>query len=129
MKGYLYTLEVLVAISLVFGALFFIYRSPPPKPDFQTSLIKQGGFEAIRYLDERGDLRKYVNQSNETAVEDALESILPKSVGFEVSICGLSCDTEGIPSNRTTIAVDYYVSGYRNIFDPKRVRIYLWEEY
>jgi hypothetical protein len=129
MKGYLYTLEVLIAVSIVFGAVFLVYRSPPPKPDAQIAMIKQQGFESLRYLDDQGLLRKYVNESNETAIKNSLQNSLTKNIGFEIAICTTSCDTIGVPDNQTIILVDYYISGYRNSFDPKKIRLYLWGSY
>lgn len=129
MKGYLYTLEVLIALSIIFGAILFVYKSPPPKTDAEIVAIKQGGFEALRHLSERGVLGKYAYEGNETQIEYELESILEKSIGFEISICSDSCDQSGIPLNQTVVAVDYYTAGYRKNFSPMTVRLYLWKLY
>ena len=129
MKGYLYTLEVLIAVSIVFAAVFFVYRSPPQKPDAELVVIKQSGFDALKYLDGKGDLGMYASQNNETAIETAVSSIIPRSIGIEAKICYDTCSQAGIPMNQTVIAVDYYVSGYRSTYDAKKVRLYLWKSY
>ena len=129
MKGYLYTLEVLIALSIIFGAVLFVYRSPPPKPESESLFIKQSGFDALKYLDEKGVLRMYAYQNNESALENDLSSCLVKSIGFEAAFCYDSCDSIGVPENQTVVAVDYYISGYRSASDAKKVRLYLWKLY
>lgn len=129
MKGYLYTLEVLIALSIIFGAILFVYKAPPTKPDAEISAIKQNGFEALRHISEKGMLGKYALEGNESQIEYELESFLEKSMGFEISICQDSCDQTGVPEKQTVVAVDYYTAGYRTSFGPRTVRLYLWKLY
>ncbi len=126
MKGYLYTLEVLIAISIIFVSMVMLFRYAPTQPDLGVSILKQQGFEALGYMDDKGTLRELVLMNNETAIEEELNLILLKAVNFETDICSLSCNKTSVPANKTVVAVDYYVSGYKDAYLGKKLRLWLW---
>lgn len=128
-KGYVYTLEVLIAVSIMFISLVLIFRTAPTKPELELSLIKEQGFDALLYLDQKGDLRRMVSENNETGIEYGLKTILPLNVNFETDVCMSNCDDTNVPSNRTIIVVDYYISSYMENYLGKRVRLWLWREF
>lgn len=128
-KGYIYTLEVLIAISIIFISMVSIFRISPTKPETEISIIKQSGFDALFYLDQRGILRDMVLGDNETGIEEQLKSILPENIQFETDICTMSCDTTNLPINETIIAVDYYTAGYMETYAGKKVRLFLWRKF
>lgn len=124
--GYLYSIEVLMAVSAIFLALFFLYRSPPPAPDIELAVVKQQGFYTLEYMSSYGLLEKYMADGSETAIERELSGILSQNINFETEICRQSCDQTNVPANTTVVAVDYYVSSYKNIFLGKKLRLWLW---
>ncbi|MCD6557648.1 MAG: hypothetical protein J7K31_01285 [Candidatus Aenigmarchaeota archaeon] len=133
-KGYLYTMEVLLTVSMIFIAIIFAFRSAPSKPALEISLIKRDAFSALEYLDNSGNLRPLVYSGEpldivEMQIEDLLKAMLTKKVEFEVDICKNSddCVTENAPENREVIVVDYYLSGYKKSYDFYRVRMYVWK--
>jgi hypothetical protein len=125
-KGYMYTLEVLLALSLIFVAIVYLFSQPTDKPELEISIIKMQGFQALKYLDEKGVLRKYVSDDDEKGIEKELKDILIKNIKFETEICVTTCSTRNVPSGQAIISVTYYVSGYRNTYDAKKVRLYMW---
>lgn len=129
MTGYIYSLEVLIAISIIFIALVFLFRYAPAKPATELSIIKQEGFHVLEYMNNQGALREYVFIDNETEFEKYLAPLLPANLYFETEICSLLCDTENVPNNETVIAVDYYVSGYKDHYLGKKIRLWLWKKY
>ena len=62
MKGYIYTLEALIAISLILTSLIFLFGTAPTQPELEISIIKQQGFEALEYLDNRDFMRNHVEK-------------------------------------------------------------------
>ncbi len=133
-KGYLYTMEVLLTISMIFIVIIFAFRAAPSKPALEISLIKGDAFSALEYLDDSGQLRPLVYSGKpldvaELQIEDLLEDILTKKVNFEIDICKNSdaCSEENAPENREIIVVDYYLSGYKKSYDFYRVRMYIWK--
>ena len=129
MKGYIYTLEVLMAISIIFVSMVSVFRIAPTKPETEISIIKQSGFDALFYLDQKGILREMVVSDNEIGIENQLLSVLPENVQFETDICSTSCDMTNLPRNETIIAVDYYLGGYRETYFGKKVRLFLWRRF
>jgi hypothetical protein len=125
-RGYLYSIEVLLAVSAIFLALFFLFRAPAPEPDIEMAIVKQQGFYALEYLSSHDILEKYVADNNELAIERTLSDILSQNINFETEICRQNCDQTNVPANTTVIAVDYYVSAYKNIYLGKKLRLWLW---
>ena len=116
MKGYIYTLEVLIATSVILMSTIYIFGSPPAKPELEISIIKQQGFDALEYLDKKDMLR----QMNDTELENNLESLLPGNLQF-------SLNSSNLP-DKTVIAVDYYISCYKENYMGKKIKLWLWEE-
>ena len=128
MKGYVYTIEVLIAITIILLSVVLILRNPPEKPDYSTSTMKLQGIEALEYLDMKGDLKNLVLQENETEIESRIRDVLAKEILFEIELCNYSCSNVNVPVNETITAVNYYVSGYKETFLGRKVRMWLWRK-
>lgn len=128
-KGYLYTLEVLIATSMITIALVFMFKTPPAKPEIELSIIKKQGFDSMDYLENSGDLRSLAFSSNETQIEYLLRNLITGS--YEIQICGEgdACLDSNVPGNQTVMVIDYYQSGYKEGYAPKKVRLFLWRKY
>lgn len=129
MKGYIYTLEVLLAISIIVGSIIFILGTAPEKSELNLLTMNQRVFEAVEYLDNKGELRALVNDDNEIEIENQLNSILPSVIKFETDICTTSCNGTNIPTNQEVIVFDYFISGYKDRYIGKRIRIWIWEKF
>ena len=128
-KGYIYSLEVLIAISIILVAMVFLFRYAPTKPEIEISILKQQGFDILEYMNNEGTLREYVFNNNETELEAYLAVLLPKNIYFETDICSVSCERTNVPNNETVISIDYYVSGYKEHYIGKKVRLWIWRKY
>jgi len=128
MKGFIYTLEVLVAIGLITVAAVTMFRNAPNEVDTTTSTLKTQGYNALRYLDDTGLLRAYVDRNDETLIESYLSGILPSTSGFEAEICRLLCQDTGVPDNTDVASLDYFISGYRSIYLENRVKLWIWKK-
>ena len=125
-KGYVYSLEMLIAVSIILVALVLIFREGPKEQQIEVSLLKRYAWESLEYLNYNGSLREYAFNDDEGSLENALANILPQNVLFELDICKLQCDDTNVPKNETVVTVDYYVSGYRNTFVEKKVKMWVW---
>lgn len=125
-KGFIYTLEVLIAISIIMVSIVLVFRYPPEKPDFGTSTMKLQAFDSLEYLDNKGDLKNLVFQNNETEIEKRMRDILLQEMLFEMEICDFSCSEANVPVNETVIAINYYVAGYKENYLGKKVKMWLW---
>ena len=117
---------MLIAVSIILVALVLIFREGPKEQEIEVSLLKRYAWESLEYLNNNGTLREYVANDDEGSLESAVGEILPINVFFEIDICGLQCDDTNVPKNETVISVDYYVSGYRNVFIDKKIKLWAW---
>ncbi len=128
-RGYVYTLEVMLAISIIFVTLIFIFSSSPEQPETNLVIMKQSGYDALYYLDMTGELRDAVNRGAVSEIDSNLTDLLPKNIKFDTNICTTSCNSTELPANRTVVAVDYYISGYRSQYIGKKVRVWMWRKF
>ena len=128
-KGYTYTLEVLIAVSVIIVSITFLFKTPLQKPELELSTIKRQGFEALKYLDESDQLRNSTLNKNETELENALRGLLVSE--YDVDICdpNATCLGTSIPKNQTIIIIDYYISGYKQDYNVKKIRLFLWRKF
>lgn len=128
-KGYVYTLEVMLAISIIFVTLIFVFSSIPEKAETNLAIMKQNGYDALFYIDQTDDLRNAVSRGTVSEIDANLTAILPKNIKFDTNICTTSCNSTEIPANSTIVAVDYYISGYRGTYIGKKVRLWMWRKF
>lgn len=129
LKGYVYTLEVMLAISMIFVTLILVFSSTPEEAETNLAIMKQNGYDALYYMDQNDDLRNAVSRGAVSEIDANLTDILPKNVKFDTNICTTSCNSTEIPGNRTVVTADYYISGYRGDYIGKKVRLWMWRKF
>lgn len=127
MKGYIYTLEILISISLIVVTSVFAFKFAPNRDIDNMDVIKDKVFNSLEYLDQKGDLRIIVNNLNRNALDKNLTLLLS---GFNVDsdICSDACITPILP-NRPVISVEYYVSGYQDNYLRKKIKVWVWRKF
>ena|SRR3989338_9490867 len=128
-KGYVYTLEVMLAVALITVTLVLVFSSTPEQAETNLAIMKQNGYDALFYLDQNGWLRDSVSRGAVSEIDNNLTDILPKNQKFDTNICTTSCNSTEIPANTTLVVVDYYISGYRGTFVGKKVRLWMWRKF
>ncbi|HIG97701.1 MAG TPA: hypothetical protein HA230_05155 [Candidatus Aenigmarchaeota archaeon] len=128
-RGYIYTLEVMLAIATIMATLVLVFSTTPEEPETDIAIMKQTGYDILYYMDQTDDLRNAVWRGSISAIDANLTAMLPTNVLFDAAICTTSCVSSSIPANRTIITVDYYVSGYREFFLNKKVRLWMWMQF
>ena len=128
-KGYIYTLEVLIAVSTILITIVLVFSTTPEQADTGLPIIKQSAYDALVYLDKTDDLRKIVSTEGTKQLKKNLTILLPSNVDFNVIICSVTCLAKDLPQDRPIIIVDYYISGYRENFINKKVRLWLWSKF
>ncbi len=130
MKGYIYTIEVLLALSLVLVMIVVIFSSTPEQPETSLVIIKQTGYDALHYLDQTGMLREAVNRDAYGEIAGNVTAMMPNNIKSDVAICTSTfCESYKIPVNRTIVAIDYYIAGYEQRYIQKKVRLWLWTRF
>ncbi len=128
-KGYIYTLEVLLAVSTILVTIVLVFSTTPEEAETDLPVIKQNAYDALFYLDKSDDLRRIVSTEGVKKLEKNLTDLLSKNIKFDVTICTSTCTATGLPPNKPVIVVDYYISGYREMFLNKKVRLWLWSKF
>ena len=125
MKGFGYTLEVMIAISIVLIFTVFIFGSAIAPATSSTASIRKQGFEALEYLDRADELRPLVAAGNDVQLRKRLNDILPPGIALDLDICTSSCLGHA-PNKKTAISIDYYVSGNQQKYVGKKLKLWLW---
>lgn len=128
-KGYVYTLEAMIAIALIFVTLIFVFSSSPEQPETSLAIMKQNVYDALVYLDQSDDLRNATSTGSVSAIESNLSKLLPASIKYDTIVCTTSCNSSELPANRTIVTVDYYISGYQDKYVGRKVRIWIWRRF
>lgn len=120
-KGFWRTFEsVFAVVIMVFFllALGINYTSPPPGADLSGT-----GYEILKDLDNRGELRSYV-VNNQT---DNLESrIRIEGYNHTVQICDLGGECYGNEPEGLNVWVSTYIISGENAYDPHEIRLFMW---
>jgi hypothetical protein len=127
MRGYIYTLEILIAISVIFITMIFVFKTPSVKPELETNLIKQQGTAAIAFLEQQ-NLRALATNGNETGIKTLLDEVISDNIDFDVKICNNECSNVLLPENKTIIIIDHFNTGYSNVYNTTKLRLWLWEK-
>lgn len=128
-KGYIYIIEVLLAIGIMLSAIIFVFGTSTDVPDFSNVIIGQTGLDALAYLEERGSLRQLVHERKENELENALSPLISDNIGYELEICTMTCDPINLTGTQTIVSVDYFISGYRDNYVGRKVRLWMWGRY
>ncbi len=118
------TLEAMLAIIMIITTFLVAYKSVPT-PDIATVNWRYYGFNALQTLDSNGTLAKYIIESNTTALNNSLASLIPAGISYDTTICSTDCSTPSIESNTIT-SIYYYSAGNATNFVAKKVILYLW---
>ncbi len=125
MKGYVYTLEVLLAVSVVFLTMVFVFKIPDFSPDTTVIPLKLRGEDVLKNMDSRGILRLVVAEGNEEALRNNITALLSQNIGFDVRICSPACEAPVFPGGKNIVNVRYYISAASG-YDISSVQLWLW---
>ena len=125
-KGITKTLEVVIAASILLAGLGFMFM---PKLNEPIDDLRHQGYDALEYLDDSGKLRNFAKNNDNTGVSIGLDTLIDYK--FKAVFCKITCDSSGVPDQKSIVVIDHYISGYPDEncieIDPKKLRLYLWE--
>lgn len=124
-KGYIYTLEVMIAISIILVATVMLFGGAQMPQASSAGLIKKQGYEVLEFLDQKDELRQLVKNGDENELKKRVRNLLTSGITLELDICTTSC-SGNVPQNKNIVSVDYYVSGYKESFFSRKVRMWMW---
>jgi hypothetical protein len=129
MKGQIYTLEVGIAILMILVIVVFLFLNPPASPEYSVANYKMNAYTGLETLEKTGELRRYVADSNATAINESLNSYIPKFLGRAVVIFNDTANLTAKPSLNNvndSISVSYFLAGDFDDYKPREVTVYIW---
>lgn len=124
-KGYVYTLEAMIAIAIIVVAIIMVFSTAQVPETPNIGMIKKQGYEALEFLDQKDGLRQLVQSVDEIALKKDVRALLASGITIELDICTTQCSGQ-VPQNKNIVVVDYYVAGYKDSFFNKKVKMWMW---
>jgi hypothetical protein len=124
-KGYVYTLEVMIAVAIVLVAIVILFSTAQVPEASSVGLIKKQGYDVLEFLDINDELRPLVKNGDENTLKTRVRTLLTSGITIELDICTVQCSGQ-VPQNKNIVSVDYYVSGYKDSFFNRKVRMWMW---
>ena len=120
-KGYLYTIEVMIAIAIILISVTYLFRYPLNVTNMDDETIRAYGINSINSLMDQ-DLRQLAYR-NITGLNERLAKILPATISANACIV---CNPD-LPKDRSVVSIYYYLSGDQR-YSAKTLTIYLWRK-
>ncbi|MAH42383.1 hypothetical protein CL614_01510 [archaeon] len=118
MKGYLYTIEVMIVVAVIIMSVTYLFRYPISPLNNDEDLVRRYGMDALEFLS-MDDIR-YLIYNDIDLLNNKIDTILPDTI--ESTAC-VQCSLE-LPKD-SVVVVNYYVAG-SNVYEPKTLKLYLW---
>ncbi len=122
MKGYLFTLESMIASILLLSVLLIVYNGSVQPHEFGTVSIAESAYNCLKDLDNRGILRYYA-LNNDTKIRGYIRPCLPMSLNFSIGFCETCATTN---ANKTVVSIKYIIAGDGSRFQPTTVNMLAW---
>ncbi|MBI2583389.1 MAG: hypothetical protein HYW25_01860 [Candidatus Aenigmarchaeota archaeon] len=118
MKGISYSIEAVIAVLIIASAALPLLSLT----SVNTDHAKQHAYQNLQYLSADPQLREFVFEDNANGIKSMLEGFFDD---YEFEICNPEC-TGAKRTARETIIADWHFAGYRNVNQPRTLRIYLF---
>lgn len=129
-KGSLYMLESALAIVMMVTALAFVLNRPQTGADLGAANYKLTAYNALKMMDDVGDLRENAVDNNATAIRTELQAYIPSTLNLGVAVFNSTTNTTELPvpsaGASSVVTVGYIVAGWSGSYSPREVRVYLW---
>lgn len=120
-KGFLYTLEAMIASLLILSSLLLIYNIQEPKSE---KIPIELGYNCLKEMDYKGFLRNYVLNNDVQQINNYLDDCLPKTIDSSISFG----EQVTLPTNVSVVIVDYLIAGEKDTFNPVLINLYMWSK-
>ncbi len=108
MKGFIRTLEVIIATILILGSLTYFFSSYIKPSEWPKAELQIQTQDILKSLDESGILRDAILNNNFTEIKQKLDTFMPESSRYVVEI-------EGIPKPKITVGCNCSEEDYERL--------------
>ena len=127
-KGTLYTLESAIAILLMVTVLALVMSQPQTTRELDIINYKLRAFNAIKAIDDTGDLKIYVMNNQVNSIKSEIQSSGAAYLDYAVVIYNRTDALTSEPDieAENVITMSYFLAGYIGDYDPREVRVFMW---
>lgn len=121
MRGFWRTVESVFSVMILMAFVLMlsgVYVDPPQETD-----LSPVGYEKLRELDIRGDLRGYVSSGDHASISSMIS--IP-GYNHSVDICDQYGSCTGYYPDSDNIMVSTYIVSGDSSYQPREVRLYIW---
>ncbi|MCK5449268.1 hypothetical protein KAI32_00205 [Candidatus Pacearchaeota archaeon] len=135
-RGWIRILEATIAILMVSGILIVVYSRHIDKNTGPEDYIYSLQRQILNDISSRNDLRSYALTENISVLDDYVYGKVPTTLNYSLKICNFTnpptpCKldaTEFIATRDNNIyAEEIIISADFKTYDPKKVRLFIWE--
>ena len=128
-KGWIAIVEVCIAIIVLFAFLLLTFNQQTKK---ETNIFMDLNKAILFQTEENETFRNFVLTGNSSEIEQNLRSFLKK---FDAKVNLTACTTDmvgscpplNVPSGKDIVSYDIFVAGNNTIYEPKKLRVFVWE--
>ena len=113
-RGQMRTVEAFLAILLLFSAVAIATSVSSPAHVDRDDTLATLGMQALISMDNDGQLGKLIDEGNWTALADALKTLLPVSISYNLTVYNENLQpmndvaiSNGIIPNQDVVSVEY----------------------
>ena len=133
-KAWIRILEAAIAILIIVGVLLVVYSRNVGEKDLGDYMY-QLQREVLKDISLNDELRAKVFADNEIGLEEYAREKIPTAFDFDIRICKLVDEStkDIVPCKMThyvekdVYAEEIIVAGDFNIYEPRKVRLFVWE--
>jgi len=122
-KGVSFTLEAVIAGTIIIASLLFFFKPQVPQESY-TYIVQERGYYCLKSLDDENRLRQYATNDDATTIENNLVDCLTP-LNYTVQICRNTCTSTTLPENKEIIVSKYYIAG-DDAIDPLYIKLNMW---
>lgn len=118
-KGYLKTVEAVIAFLLTFALILIVQTQNPAE-------VRVDKIAILSALEQKDSFRACVINDNATCVYDEIRFVLPREYSFNVTVSSDPYLTPDLPV-KDVYADHIWIAGNSTKYSPRIVRLYYWK--
>jgi len=132
-KGWIRITEAVIAILIMASVLIVMYTNETPQVSY-SDYVYNLQIRILMDVADRAELRNATLYSTETSLDPKLKEYfdesIPSNFAYNVTVCSLSADrcTLDIDTTKEIFVEDRIISSNLEKYDPKLLRLYIWEK-
>ncbi len=133
-KGWIRITEAVVAILIMASVLIVLYTNETPNVSYSDYVFNLQT-RILMDVADRSELRNATLYSTETythpKLKEYFDSSIPTNFNYTVIVCNLSavvCNADLSSVEKEIFVEDRIISSNLEVYDPKMLRLYIWEK-